>query len=163
MLSDVLKEYGFSYTIAFRFKNERGTRTTHALVYVAKDPKGLSIMKTIMASESSTFNHGVPSYVYCPADAAATLQLDLCNPIIDLANKLSENYAGKQITVGDLIAKEEPKGPPHYLDRNYKDAINRLEEAGYIDADPPAARRQRGGKTTFGPKVVLTFPVRRTA
>ena len=163
MLAEVLREYGFSYTIAFRFKDETGKRTTHALVYVTKNPKGLSIMKSIMATESSTFNHGVPSFVYCPADAMTIPQLDLDNPIIDLANMLARNYAGAQITVGHLIAKEEPKGPPHYLERNYKDAINTLEKAGNVNAEPPAARRQRGGKTTFGPGVVLTFPARRAA
>ena len=161
MLAEVLKEHGFRYTIAFAFKDETGKRTTHALVYVTKDPKGVEIMKNIMASESSTSNHGVPSFEYNPAAAAASPQLDLSNPISDLAETLRRNYAGAQITVGALISDADPTAL--YLERNYKDAINRLESTGQIEVDPPAARRQRGGQVTCGPNVVLTFPAKKAA
>src|SRR5207253_1588115 len=47
MLAEALRAEGFSYMLAFRFKDDNGTRTTHALVYVTKDPKGYGIMKNI--------------------------------------------------------------------------------------------------------------------
>jgi hypothetical protein len=48
-----------------------------------------------------------------------------------------------------------------YISTNYKDALNDLEEAGLIRADPPAAKRQkRNGKPTFGDGTKVTFPPR---
>jgi hypothetical protein len=119
-------------------------------------------MKNIMAAESSTSSHGFPSYEYSPAAAAASPQFDLHDPIADLADELIRNYGGVRITVGELIARSEPT--TLYLERNYKDAITRLELAGQIEAAPPAAaRRQRGGRVTCGPNVMLTFPSRKAA
>lgn len=152
MVAEVLKEQGFGYSLDFRFKNENGTRTTHALIYVTKHSLGFSIMKQIMAKESSTAPHGVPSYVYCPADAAAPPQLDFSNPIDELARDLLSRMAGRRITVEDLIKREEPK--TRFLPKNYRDAITSLERGGQITADPPLAARRAG---TCGPKVVLTF------
>jgi len=152
MVAEVLKEQGFGFSLAFRFKNESGTRTTHALIYVTKHPLGFAIMKQIMAKESSTAPHGVPSYIYCPADAAAPPQLEFVNPIEKLANELFFRMAGTRTTVGDLIKREEPT--TRFLEKNYRDAIIHLELNGRLVADPPLGVRRRG---TCGPNVVLTF------
>ena len=47
------------------------------------------------------------------------------------------------------------------VERNYKQAINNLEAAGRISANPLAAKRIRGGKVICGPNVILTFPTAR--
>jgi three-Cys-motif partner protein len=156
MVSEVLKEHGFEYSLDFRFMNEAGTRTTHALIYATKHPLGFGIMKEIMAAESSTSSHGVPSYTYSPADAAVP-ELDFFNPIEDLARDLQSRFTGRTVTVDELIGQDEPK--TRFLKKNYRDAILMLEQSGKIIAHPPAGKRQqRYGKPTCGPKVVLQFP-----
>lgn len=53
-ICNALQEMGGKYTLPFRFKNERGSRTSHHLIFVSKDVKGYKIMKDIMAKESSS-------------------------------------------------------------------------------------------------------------
>jgi three-Cys-motif partner protein len=52
------------YVLPFSFKNDAGTRTSHHLIFVSKHPLGYSIMKEIMAAESSLHEQGVPSFHY---------------------------------------------------------------------------------------------------
>ena len=63
--------------LPFGFTNERGTRTSHHLIFVSKHFKGYEIMKGVMASESSSSTQGVPSFRYNPADARFPLLFDL--------------------------------------------------------------------------------------
>lgn len=53
-LAKSLKDLGAGFVLPFRFKRPDGKRTSHALVFVSKNAKGYSIMKEIMARESST-------------------------------------------------------------------------------------------------------------
>lgn len=157
MVAEALAERGFGYSLPFLFKNETGARTTHALIYVTKHPLGFTIMKEIMAAESSTADYGVPSYIYCPADAVKPPQLDLSSPIRDLADQLARDYAGSRVRVEELITREDPK--TRFLKKNYRDAILQLEETGRLQAEPPAAKRPpKYGRPTCGPNVVLIFP-----
>ena len=50
-LCDVLGGNEKRYVLPFGFKNDRGTRTSHHLIFVSKHPLGYGIMKEIMAGE----------------------------------------------------------------------------------------------------------------
>jgi len=52
-LSKALKDKGGKYVLPFRFRNEKGSRTSHHLIFVSKNIRGYEIMKEIMAKESS--------------------------------------------------------------------------------------------------------------
>lgn len=52
-LADSLREMGATFVLPFAFKNGKGNRTTHHLIFASKDFKGYEIMKEIMAKESS--------------------------------------------------------------------------------------------------------------
>jgi three-Cys-motif partner protein len=69
-LANEIKRLGGTYVLPFTFKNASGTRTSHKLVFVSKHFRGYSIMKNIMANESSIHDEGVPSFIYSPADAS---------------------------------------------------------------------------------------------
>ena len=60
--------FGGKFVLPFRFRNDRGNRTSHHLIFVSKHVKGYTIMKDIMAKESSKREQGVPSFEYSPAD-----------------------------------------------------------------------------------------------
>ncbi len=65
-LAKALKEMGGKYVLPFRFRDEKGNRASHHLVFVSKHFKGYEIMKEVMAKESSTADQGVPSLEYNP-------------------------------------------------------------------------------------------------
>jgi len=156
-LSRALQQLGANYVLPFGFKNERGTRTTHHLILATKSFKGYEIMKEIMAAESSEQEQGVPSFEYSPASKNFPLLFALSRPLDDLEDALVRDFAGRQMTMGDVYL-EHSVGKP-YVRANYKKAFTHLESAGKIDVTPAAERRpKRGGKVTFADRVVVRFP-----
>lgn len=157
-LTIALKELGGEYVLPFCFKNERGVRTSHHLIFVSKHVRGYEIMKEIMAEYSSNKDQGVPSFEYNPADERYSLLFELTRPLDELVRMLPEDFAGKTISM-KKIYEEHHMGKP-YIKRNYKEALVRLEEEGKIVASPPAEnRKKRYGKVTFADSVKVTFPI----
>jgi three-Cys-motif partner protein len=157
-LAQALKVMGGKYVLPFRFRSLTGMRTTHCLIFVTKHFKGYEIMKGIMAAESSTFEQGVPSLSYSPADASTPLLFSLSRPLDALEDLLLARFAGRTLTMKRIYEIHSVDTP--YIDKNYRDALARLEARGKIVANPPAAeRRRRGGAPTFADHVEVTFPV----
>lgn len=96
-LSQAIREMGGKYVLPFRFK--RGNRTSHSLIFVSKHFKGYEIMKSIMASESSTEDQGVPSLTYSPADASTPLLFSLAQPFDKLLQDLPKVFSGETLTM----------------------------------------------------------------
>ncbi|MGK7901334.1 MAG: three-Cys-motif partner protein TcmP [Hormoscilla sp.] len=150
-----LNEVGGSHVQEFKFKNASGSRTSHYLIFVSKNQLGHSIMKDIMAQKSSIFSQGVPSFEYNPVP----IQLSLFDPkpLDELEDMLLDKFAGRTMTMIE-VHNEHHVGTP-YTDKNYKDALRKLEEEGKIIADPPASQRRKNkGKLTFADSVKVTFP-----
>ncbi len=57
--SRVLQDLGFKYVLPFTFRRKGQDRTSHHLILVTKHPLGYTVMKEIMAGESSDFDQGV--------------------------------------------------------------------------------------------------------
>lgn len=149
-LSQAIKEMGGKFVLPFRFK--RGARTSHSLIFVSKAFKGYEIMKGIMAGESSTEDQGVASFTYSPADASTPLLFSLAQPFDNLLTELPKKFAGETLTMRQIYQRHSVDTP--YTDKNYKEALRQLEQAGKITADPPAAKRRRN---TFADHVKVTF------
>lgn len=139
------------YVLPFTFKNERGTRTSHHLIFVSKHVLGYDIMKGIMAGESSNSNQGVATFEYNPADIRSPLLFELARPIDDLAEMLLKTFAGQTLTMKQIFERHNVGTP--FISKNYKDVLQQLEQAGQIQATP--AKRRKG---TFGDSVLVTFP-----
>ena len=156
-LSQALKEVGGSFVLPFTFRNERGSRTTHHLIFVSKHFKGYEIMKEFMAQESSKAVQRVASFEYSPASERFPLLFELTQPLADLEEDLLQRFAGKTLTM-EAIYMMHNVGRP-FIRRNYKRALLDLESAGRVKADPPAAERPiRKGERTFAERVKVTFP-----
>ena len=113
-------------------------------------------MKDIMAAESSTLDQGVPSFAYCPADAATPLLFSLSRPLEALEGMLLNDFSGASVTMSQIFERHHIDKP--YVARNYKDALRNLEERKAIVCDPPASRRQkRKGQATFADSVMYDF------
>lgn len=155
-LAQALRELGAAYVLPFRFRRPDGSRTSHALVFVTKNILGYEIMKDIMARASSTVDQGVPSFEYSPADERCPLLFSLNRPLESLATDLLERFKGRCMTMREIY--NEHHVGTRFIAANYKRALNQLEAAGSITADPPAAKRRlHRGERTFGENVTVTF------
>lgn len=159
-LAEALKDMGGKYVLPFAFANDKGTRTTHHLIFVSKHPLGYTIMKGIMAGESSSAPQGVASFRYSPADARFPILFDLARPLDDLAGMLLSDFAGQTLRMQDIFNQHHIGRP--FIEKNYKAALRQLEAAGKVVADPPAGMRpKRKGEVTFADDVRVTFPTGR--
>ena len=152
-ISQSLKEKAGQYVLPFRFKDERGTRSSHHLIFVSKNRTGYKIMKEIMATESTTLEQGVPSFEYNPASRRQPFLFEYSRPLDDLAGILLTDFAGRTLTMKQIFDRHNVGTP--YLSRNYKDSLIKLETDGEIQTNPPADERRKG---TFGDGVKVTFP-----
>lgn len=142
------------YVLPFSFKNDAGTRTSHHLIFVSKSVRGYSIMKEIMARESSLHEQGVPSFDYNPADRRFPLLFELNRPLDDLEQMLLVKFANCTLTMKDIY--EQHHVGHRFIERNYKEVLKQMEANGLIHCDPAKRRRD-----TFGANVRVTFPQRR--
>jgi len=149
-LSQAINEMGGKFVLPFRFK--RGKRTSHSLIFVSKHFKGYEIMKSIMASESSSEDQGVASFAYSPADATTPLLFSLVQPFDKLLSDLPIVFSGKTLTMQQVYEKHSVNTP--YTKTNYKKALIELEQQGSLTAKPPAAERRKG---TFADHVMVAF------
>jgi len=156
-LAEAIKEMGGKYVLPFRFKNDRGNRPSHHLIFVSKDIKGYEIMKEIMAKESSGTEQGVPSFEYNPATRSQSLLFELSRPLDDLEGMLLDYFAGREMTMLEIY--DQHHVGKRYIKSNYKSVLSKLEAQGKITASPPAdTRRKRNGEPTFRDSVIVTFP-----
>jgi three-Cys-motif partner protein len=150
-ICEALKEIGGDYSLPFRFKNSKGNRTSHHLIFVSKNVLGYSIMKEIMAKESSGAEQGVSSFEYNPATINQPLLFEYSRPLDDLENMLTNEFAGQTLTMLNIFERHHVG--KRYIKKNYKDVLLKLETEARIIANPSKRR-----KNTFGDDVLVTFP-----
>ncbi len=153
-LKEALKEIGGEYFLTFKFKDTKhGTKTTHFLVFVSKNPLAYTIMKSIMAKESSYHIQNVPSYVYTPYPPDYSYDLFPPEPLKDLRTHILKEYQGKSLTFNELFETDHLDKP--FIEKNYKQVFLKLERENKIITNPPQDRRR---KDTFGKNVLITLP-----
>jgi three-Cys-motif partner protein len=165
-ICEALVEMGGKYVLPFRFKNKAGTRTSHHLVFVSKHPLGYKIMKRVMANESSSTGQGVASFEYNPATAAQPLLFGLLRSLDELEELLLDEFAGRTLSMMDVFNEHnllEPNSRHNYMlpftDKNYKDVLTNMEQAGKITGNPPFTHRpKRKGAITCADATMFTFP-----
>ncbi len=155
-IAEALKEMGGKYTLPFGFRNDKGNRTSHHLIFVSKSPLGYKIMKEIMAGESSRNIQGVASFEYSPADVRQPLLFAMSRPLDDLGQMLLTKFAGCTVTP-EQAYEEHNVGTP-YIYKNYKDILRVLESEGQITADVPATQRRKYKGEASLTDVKFTFP-----
>jgi hypothetical protein len=168
-ICEALVEMGGKYVLPFRFKNSKGTRTSHHLIFVSKHPLGYKIMKRVMANESSAQHDGVASFEYNPATVDQPLLHGLLRPLEDLQGLLAEEFAGRTLSMAkifeehnDLTKSRKKQYMLPYTDKNYKSVLNSMELSGDISADKPYdKRRMYKGEKTFADETLVTFLQRR--
>lgn len=150
-ISQALKNIGGEYVLPFSFQSAKRTRTSHYLIFISKHILGYSIMKEIMAKESSSSEQGVPIFEYNPATKYQPLLFELSRPLDELENMLLNQFAGQTITMIDIYNQHHVG--KRYIKKNYKDTLLKLEGQGKITTEPSKRR-----KNTFGDKIKVIFP-----
>lgn len=157
-IAQALKEMGGKFVLPFRFKNDKGTRTSHHLIFVTKHFRGYDIMKGIMAKQSSSSEEGVSSFEYSPATSQQPFLFELFRPrpINDLKNSLLQTFSGRTLLMSSIYEQHSVDTP--YVSKNYKEALRQLEAENLIITNPPASKRKVvKGEVTFADKVEVTF------
>jgi hypothetical protein len=105
-------------------------------------------MKEIMASHSSHFDQGVPSFEYSPVLANMN---KLFEDALDvLQDDLVAQFAGQRLAMIDIYHRHNLRKP--YVKKNYKDALTNLLKSGRVATD----RVPRSG--TFSDHIIVSFP-----
>jgi three-Cys-motif partner protein len=149
-----LRGVGGEYGQHFCFDNPEGTRTSHYLVHVTKNLKGHNVMKDVMGRASPWATDGVPSF-WCGPKPAPDLFSSFDSPLDELKRLLLADCSGRRATVGELW-QQHGAGRP-FIERNYKDAVRELEEAGRVVIECPAGRRRP--KRFLPDWLVVHFPI----
>jgi len=152
-LANEIRRLGGTYVLPFTFKNASGRRTSHKLIFVSKHFRGYSIMKGIMAGESSSHDEGVPSFIYSPADASMPLLFSLTQPFSKLKESLLAMFAGQELNLRQIYESHSVDTP--YVERNYREVLRELETEGAISARSTKGKRRAG---TFPDHVLISFP-----
>ncbi len=151
-LWSAFRDLGFPFVLPFCFKDDRGTRTSHHLVFVSKAFKGYEIMKEIMASECSGTEQGVPSFEYNPIEAqyaeTQPLLFELARPIDDLREMLLREFAGESLTMKEIYKRHNIGR--RFIKKNYKEALLQLEKENKIFV-------KKHKRNSFGDDVSVTF------
>ena len=157
-LKESLAEIGGKYSIEYFFKDEKGKKTSHFLIFVSKHPLGYKVMKDIMAGESSNIEEGVASFGFNPKDKFQPNLFEGTFSLIDkLAEELLNTFAGQNLSAKEIFHMDNIG--KNYIFRNYQDALRKLEEQGKIITNPSVdERRKISGIVTFSENVVVTFP-----
>jgi len=152
-----LKRRGMPFGLPFRVRNEEGTRASHHLIHVSRHVKGYTIMKGIMAGESSGDGEGVPRFEYNPADERYGILFEYARPLTDLRDLLQQRFAGQTLSMKQVFDRHHVGTP--FIEMNYKAVLLEMELAGEIEAEPPVDKRPKHkGAPTFGPNTKVTFP-----
>lgn len=141
------------HVLDFAFKNDAGSRTSHYLIFATKHPTGCKLMKEIMAKESSWEDGGVPSYTHSPRPTQRDLFNWVEDPLGELERALLERLAGQELTAGEIYLQHGLE--TRYTERNFKDVLLRMEEAGCVKVTPAASERRAG---TMADHNLVEFP-----
>jgi hypothetical protein len=66
---------------------------------------------------------------------------------------LLSEFAGQTLTVEEIYNRHNVGKP--FVEKNYKDALKKMEQANTIRCDPPSTERRAD---SLGPNVKITFP-----
>lgn len=156
-LCDALREMGGEFVLPFRFKHPTQGRTSHHLIFVSKHVRGYTIMKGIMAAESSEATQGVPSFEYNPSVSTQGLLFELSRPLDDLRGMLLDHYAGRTLTFDQVFDGHHVHKP--FVQANYRDVLGTLESDSQVVVNrPKGSKSTYKGKPAFGKNVTITFP-----
>ena len=134
-LIEALRERKGNYVLPFKFYSTEMLRTSHFIIFVTKHPLACKIMKQIMYTNSAKDCDGVATFSFEDSRNFGDVfqQISLFDrPIDALQSELQRKYKGKQISVGTLCNSIDCDFSNHYVGKNVKAVLKRLETDGQL-------------------------------
>lgn len=158
--AEALRERGYEYIIPYVFEYEKRDRTSHYLIFVTKHLLGYRIMKNIMYKASEDRNQGIARFGYVRPQSNNTPLLSILNkPLDDLCDELLDFFADETLTMLEIFEEHQKElGINPFIEKNYKDALNKLDASKKITTNRPDRR-----KNTFADDIEVTFPPKKAA
>ncbi len=157
-LVGALREKGGTYVSKFRFLKKGGIGTSHYLVFVSKDFKGLEKMRPILARKSSSDANGVPSFVFDPSARRDQIPILLSDPLEVLADVLRADFSGRKTTVDEIYRAHIPASGAEYLRANYTRAVQMLCDRGQVLVETANVNSKKRKTCRITTKTVILFP-----
>jgi len=159
-LIDALCENQSNYVLPFKFYSTEMLRTSHFIVFVTKHPTACSIMKQIMYSNSAKDSDGVATF-----SCEDSQQFDgeyeqltlLDRPIDVLEHKIQGKYHGQIVRVADLCDEIDCDFSNHFVGKNVKDVLRKLEMEGKIEVQSGRKQKMRSGVLNMPDNAIILF------
>ena len=134
-LVEALLEQKSNYVLPFKFYSAQMKRTSHFIIFVTKHPTACGIMKRIMYSNSAKDSDGVATFSLQDSRNFGDKfdQISMFNrPIQSLYDSIVRQYQGRTVKVSALCNQANNDFQSHFVDKNVKDVLRRLEKEGRI-------------------------------
>lgn len=159
-LIDALTENKSNYVLPFKFYGQEQSRTSHFIIFVTKHPVACQIMKQIMYANSAKDVDGVATFSFEDSKNFASdfNQLSFfIRPLQSLMEDLQKKYRGKKVKVEKLCNDVDCDFNTHYVGKNVKEALIRLEMRGNIRVISGRKQHYRNGKLTMPNGAIVEF------
>lgn len=159
-LIEALTENKCNYVLPFKFYGQEQSRTSHFIIFVTKHPMACKIMKQIMYTYSAKDSDGVATFSFEDSKNFATDYNQLSfftGPLQTLVENLQRKYSGGRVTVAQLCNDIDCDFSSHYVSKNVKEALIRLEMCGSIHVISGRKQQFRNGKLTMPDAAIVEF------
>ena len=153
-----LKNNNANYVLPFKFYRTDMVRTSHFIIFVSKHKRGCSIMKQIMYANSAKDVDGVASFELHDIKNFGDKYEQLSffdRPLDALRDEIYISYKGKTVCVKEICEKYDTDISNHFVSRNVRDALIRMEEAGQLVVESGRKQKSRNGKLNMPDKAII--------
>lgn len=159
-LVEALRERKGNYVLPFKFYSTEMLRTSHFIIFVTKHPLACKIMKQIMYTNSAKDCDGVATFSFEDSrnfgDSFQQISL-FDRPIDALQTELLKKYKGRQISVGVLCNSIDCDFSNHYIGKNVKTVLKRLEMDGQLVVVSGRKQKMRKGELNMPDGAIVKF------
>ena len=158
-LVEALCENKSNYVLPFKFYSTEMLRTSHFIIFVTKHPTACKIMKQIMYSNSAKDADGVATFSFEDSRNFGNVceQISFFNRPIKALEEILNGYNGKTVQVGQLCEMIECDFSNHFVAKNVKDVLRKLENEGKLCVVSGRKQQFRNGKLNMPDTAVVQF------
>lgn len=159
-LIEALRESKGNYVLPFKFYSTEMLRTSHFIIFVTKHPVACKIMKQIMYTNSAKDCDGVATFSFEDSRnfGSGFQQISLFDrPLDSLQEQLIKEHQGTEISVAELCNKVDCDFSNHYIGKNVKTVLKRMETSGLLEVVSGRKQKMRNGELNMPDAAVVKF------
>lgn len=159
-LIEALRESKGNYVLPFKFYSTEMLRTSHFIIFVTKHPVACKIMKQIMYTNSAKDCDGVATFSFEDSRnfGSSFQQISLFDrPLDSLQEQLIKEYQSTEISVAELCNKVDCDFSNHYIGKNVKTVLKRMETSGLLEVVSGRKQKMRNGELNMPDAAIVKF------